>query len=146
MIKQKFIGSLTFICGFMILSTWITFYFRNDLPFLFSEKPLDTFLVIYGILIDGFLGLACGILLFKGIKAGYLLAFIVWGGAILLPICNLCLFSVGSDMEHYGIVDDSDIYLDIAIIMINVYVIKILYSDFKKGPDEVQKIPSVTLS
>jgi len=150
MIKQKFIGSLTFILGLFFPLLWIAAYFSQDfldaIMAAISDEPIDIFIMVYAFFVDGLLGMVCGILLYKGIKAGYLLGILIWGGAVFPHFQEMYTVFAAVEPFQEGSFDPFTILLNIIIISIDLLIAWLLYKDFKKGSGESIENPNVVLS
>ncbi len=146
MIKQKFIGSLTFILGLFFPFIWIAAYFNQEfldmLMAAVSDEPIDIFIMAYAFFVDGLLGMVCGILLYKGIKAGYLLGFLIWGGAVFPHFQEMYTVFAAVEPFQEGSFDPYTILLNIITISIDLLIAWLLYKDFKKGSDTQLVDPS----
>jgi hypothetical protein len=150
MIKQKLIGSITFILGIIFPIIWIVAYFNQEfldmLMGAVSDNPVDIFIMAYAFVVDGLLGMVCGILLYKGIKAGYLLGFFIWGGSVFSHFQEMYTVFAAVEPFQEGSFDPYTILLNIITISLNLFVVWLLYKDFKKGSAESIENPSVVLS
>jgi hypothetical protein len=150
MIKQKLIGSITFILGIIFPIIWIVAYFNQVflgmLMEAVSDNTVDIFIMVYAFVVDGLLGMVCGVLLYKGIKTGYLLGFFIWGGSVFSHFQEMYTVFAGIEPFQEGSFDTYIILLNIITISLNLFVVWLLYKDFKKGSDNNIETPNLVLS
>ena len=136
MIQQKLIGGLTFFLALILVGGWMFMYTYYDLSEILSDEPFDLFIGVYRLAVDGLLGLACGALLYKGVKAGYILGLWIWGGAALLHLYEIILLMFSEGFNPQVNLEQYAILIDIAACIAGLFVIKWLYEDFNKEPSE----------
>lgn len=150
MVKQKFIGSLTFILGIFFPFIWIAAYFNKEfldmLMNVVSDNPVDIFIMVYAFFVDGLLGMVGGFLLYKGIRAGYMLGFLIWGGAVLTHLQEMYTVFTAVDAFQEGSFDPYNILLNIITISLDLFIVWLLYKDFKKESEEDNENANLALS
>lgn len=135
MIQQRLIGSLTFILALLFPILGIALYLIPELKDAtmeaFSGELIDQFIVIYGFIVDGLLGLVAGVLLYKGIKAGYLLGILIWGGAIIPHLYEMYKVFIGVEAFQEGSFDIYTILINIIVISIDIFIVRTLYKELR---------------
>lgn len=131
MIKQKLIGSITFILALVVIGVWVFSYTYFDLSEVLSDEPIDLFLGAYTFIVDGLLGIVCGVLLYRGIKAGYLLGLWIWSGAILLHLYEIYFLASSEGFNPQVKLEQYAIVIDVAGLFIGVFIVKRLSEDLK---------------
>jgi hypothetical protein len=136
MVKQKVIGSITFILAIAVLIFYTAIYFYFGPSEIMLDGPLDTFLAIYTISVDGLLGLICGVLLFKGIKAGYLIGMFIWGVASLLHAYEIYFISTQEGFDPAVHLEQYIILIDLMGLVTGICFIRWLFIDLNNESSE----------
>ena len=131
MIQQKLIGGLTFILALILVGGWMFMYTYYDLAEILSDESSDLFIGVYRLAVDGLLGLACGVLLYKGAKSGYLLGFWIWGGAALLHLYEIILLMFSEGFNPQVNLEQYAILIDVAGLIASILIVKWLSEDLK---------------
>lgn len=129
MIQQKLIGGLTFFLAFILVAGWMFMYTYYDLSEILSDESSDLFIGVYRLVVDGLLGLVCGVLLYNGAKSGYFLGLWIWGGAALLHLYEIILLMFSEGFNPQVNLEQYAILIDVAGLITGIFIVKWLSED-----------------